>query len=247
MSSESDLVLGVIGCTGRLGSAIGRECRKQDIAVGLEASSRAWNLKSTPDVVIDASSPGAFGKTLGFCRDTGAALVYAVSSVPPEAYSDLVALSRHVHVVLADNLSVGHWLQVSLIRAIAQLTSNFPKQPRMSVLERHPMTKRDRPSASARSLARAWTERTKIESHGEIVSQRAGQPVSDHSIMFDLDGASLSISHSVNDLTAAACGAILAARHAKTSEPSLSTMFDLYSNISVCPIPEERQLTADAS
>jgi 4-hydroxy-tetrahydrodipicolinate reductase len=231
MSNNSDFVLGLIGCTGKLGTAIARECRINGVAIGLEASSQEWRLKSTPDVVVDASSPDALDKTLRFCRDNDTALIYAVSSIQPESYTELVALSRRVHVIVADNLAIGHWLQTRLIQTMASLTSAFPKRPMMSVFERHPVTKRDRPSASAKSLASTWEQETEASSCGEIASLRAGPRVSDHVVTFDIDGASLSISHHVGALTAAASGAILAAQHAKTCGPALSTMFDVYSRL----------------
>ncbi|TYL85816.1 dihydrodipicolinate reductase C-terminal domain-containing protein [Bradyrhizobium cytisi] len=229
--NESPLIVGIVGSTGRLGMAIADECTRCGVRLGLRASSSGWRIDTAPHVLVDATAPSALLDTIGYCRETGTALIYAVSSVPSDAYRTLVELSRQVPVVIADNLSIGHWLQVSLVRTIARLSAGFERQPRMSVLERHPVTKRDRPSASAGSLARSWAELAVTYSHGEIVSQRAGAPVSDHMVTFDLPGASLSISHSVADLRAAASGFLAAARYAFERSPGLATMFDVYAGL----------------
>lgn len=243
MSGDPELVLGIVGSTGRLGTAILDECSRRHIKVTLEACSKGWRIECAPLVIVDASTPGALNDTLNYCHENRTGLIYAVSSITADAYAKLVTLSRSVSVVVAENLSMGHWLQLSLIRKIALLTASFENQPRMSVFERHPVTKVDQPSASARSLANLWARLAKPCSHGEVTAQRAGQPVSDHTVLFDLPGASLSIGHHVGQLKAAAPGALIAARYATSRKSGLSTMFDVY-NDTYGPSIEESGTTA---
>ncbi|MET0135381.1 MAG: dihydrodipicolinate reductase C-terminal domain-containing protein [Kibdelosporangium sp.] len=222
---SADLVLGIVGATGRLGTAVLGECARQGVRVGVEAASTGWRITVDATVLVDASGPGALDDTIGYCERTGAALIYAVSSVPAEGCDRLAGLSTQVPVVLADNLSLGHWLQVSLIRSVASLTRGFPRQPRVSVFERHPVTKADRPSASAKSLAAEWDPPAAID------SRRAGMPVSDHVAVFDLPGVCLTIGHHVGDLRAAATGLLAAAGHVRGGSPGLLRIFDVYTDI----------------
>ncbi|AOS63970.1 dihydrodipicolinate reductase [Actinoalloteichus hymeniacidonis] len=194
----------------------------------MTASRAGWVEDTPPTVLVDASAPEALCDTVARCRRTGAALVYCVSNVPTEESHRLAALSAEIPVVVADNLSLGHWLQTRMIRMVAGLTASMPRSPRMSVHERHPVTKRDRPSASARSLMRAWMESAPPGSVGETTSQRSGQPVSDHVVTFDLPGMSLSIEHSVSDLSAAASCLLDVIEHVRRLPPGLHPIHEVY-------------------
>jgi 4-hydroxy-tetrahydrodipicolinate reductase len=220
---EPGPVLGVVGVGGRLGGAIVTECGRRGVRVGVRATRAGWTVDARADVLVDASGPDAFDRTVAYCADHGSALIYAVSSVSPVSLGRLRDLSTDVPVVVADNLSVGHWLQLTMVRQVAALAGVLDTPPRMSVFERHPVTKRDRPSASARSLAAAWPS-----GPGEITSLRAGHPVSDHSVILDLPGESVVIEHGVTNLGAAATGAVIAAWRVATAPPGLSTMEDIY-------------------
>jgi 4-hydroxy-tetrahydrodipicolinate reductase len=226
---DPELVMGVVGASGRLGGAIVAECVRRGIRVGTTASRAGWNIAAAAGVLVDASAPGALDRTVGHCAESGAALIYAVSSISPESLDRLRELSTLVHVVIADNLSVGHWLQRTMVRHVAALAGVLDSPPRMSVLERHPVTKRDRPSASAKSLAAAWAESAPSSCQGEIGSLRAGHPVSDHTVIIDLPGESVVIEHGVTDLGAAAAGALTAARRIAGLPPGMSTMEQIYS------------------
>jgi 4-hydroxy-tetrahydrodipicolinate reductase len=227
----ADVVLGVVGGTGRLGSAVLAECARLGVQVGVTATRAGWVGTTTASVLVDASAPEALEDTIGYCDRTGAALVYCVSRLSGEARYRLTALAAGVPVVLADNLSLGHWLQTVLIHTMGELTQALPLRPRMSVHERHPATKWDRPSASARSLAAAWADVAPPELRGETTAQRGGQPVSDHIVTFDTPGMSLSISHSVTDLTAAATGLLGITGHVRELPPGCYPLFEIYSRL----------------
>jgi 4-hydroxy-tetrahydrodipicolinate reductase len=225
----ADVVLGVVGGTGRLGSAVLAECARLGVEVGVTASRAGWVETTPASVLVDASAPEALQDTAGYCERTGAALIYCVSRLSDRARDRLTALAAGTPVVLADNLSIGHWLQTALIHVVADLTHALPQRPRMSVHERHPVTKQDRPSASACSLAAAWASTAPPELRGETTAQRGGQPVSDHVVTFDMPGMSLSIRHSVTDLTAAATALLGIAGHVRSLPPGCYPVFEIYS------------------
>ncbi|QWF76792.1 dihydrodipicolinate reductase C-terminal domain-containing protein [Amycolatopsis sp. CA-230715] len=226
-----EFVLGVVGATGRFGTAVRAECERQGVHIGLTASRAGWRESARVSVLADTSVPDALPDTVEHCRNAGAALVYCVSTVSDDARRSLAELGRDQVVVLADNLSVGHWMQTRLVRTIATMVASAGKRPRMSVHERHPVTKKDSPSASAKSLAAAWASAAPPELCGGTTAQRSGQPVSDHAVTFDLPGMSLSITHSVSDLRAAATGLVDVARYARGLAPGLYPVFDVYSRM----------------
>lgn len=219
----------MVGATGRLGSAVLAECARLGVAVGVTASRAGWVGTTPASVLVDASGPDALEDTVDYCERNGAALVYCVSRTTDRTRDRLTALGARTPVVVADNLSIGHWLQTRLVHVVAELTQALPTRPRMSVHERHPVTKRDRPSASARSLAAVWASAAPPESCGETTAQRSGQPVSDHVVTFDLPGLSLSIGHSVTDLTAAATALLGIAGHVRSLPPGCYPVFEIYS------------------
>ncbi|GAB3888174.1 dihydrodipicolinate reductase C-terminal domain-containing protein [Kibdelosporangium lantanae] len=226
-----DLVVGVVGATGRLGSAVRAECARQGVQVGLAASRTEWRATGRVSVLVDASAPDALPATVKYCEQVGAALIYCVSRVTDESRRQLAELGDRTTVILADNLSVGHWLQVNLVRTVANLVRSFRQQPQMAVRERHPVTKKDSPSASARALADVWAATCPPELRGATTSQRGGPPVSDHEVTFDLPGMSLSIKHSVTDLHMAVIGLLDLVRHVRQLSPGLYPVFDVYSRM----------------
>ena len=202
--------VGIVGHTGRLGSAIETVLCHLDFQVQQRRNTSVHDARGTVDVVIDASAPAGLERTLSMCGSNHAALIYCVSSISAKDRESLLSYSRSAPVVMAPNLSYGHWLQLQLLEVAAASLAVMPMEPYVSVLERHPHTKIDRPSASAVQLAERWGA-----SYGvpvpEVASYRAGPRVSGHRVDIDLAGESLSIHHEVGDLRSAARGAALLA------------------------------------
>jgi len=214
--------VGLVGATGRLGSAVGALLREREIPVVLRANREGWHATGTPSVVIDTSSPDCVERTVALCRESGAALVYAVSHLADA--SPLTELAEHVPVVRATNLSLGHWLQLRLLAAAATWCA---EPPVVSVRERHPAHKTDRPSSSALELARHWAAAAGTEVT-EVTAIRAGHAVSDHVVQLDFAGESLVLGHDVRDRVAAARGALTAVEWLRTAPAGLHTMSDVF-------------------
>lgn len=202
--------VGIIGHTGRLGSAIEAALHSTGHPVRQRVNSAIHDATGPVDVVIDASAPAGLQRALSICAENGAALVYCVSSVSATDRDLLLSYGRSAPVVMAPNLSYGHWLQLQLIDLVASSLAGLPDAPYVSVLERHPHTKIDRPSASAVQLAERWDATYGVPVR-EVASHRAGARVSGHRIDIDLDGESLTIHHEVTELRSAARGAMLLA------------------------------------
>lgn len=222
--------IGIVGSSGRLGSALTTACRSAGVPVVAELNQAGLVESARPWVVFDASSAAAFECTIELVGRWQAPLIYCVSVLPPEHRRALDRLAERVPVVLATNLSPGHWLQTRLTRQLAVLAKQCDLAATAAVYERHPRTKQDRPSASATQLAQAWQD------HGpaavsEVVGLRHGPAVSSHRVQLDLAGESLCIAHEVSDLSAAARGGLLLAAHVHELSAGLVTSDEAFDEI----------------
>ncbi|MBD1539313.1 hypothetical protein HC749_14205 [Arthrobacter sp. S13_S34] len=212
--------VGIVGHTGRLGSAIEAALHRTGHPVRQRINSAIHDATGPVDVVIDASAPAGLERALSICTQNDAALIYCVSSISDTDRDLLLSYGRSAPVVIAPNLSYGHWLQLQLIDLVASSLAGLPDAPYVSVFERHPHTKADRPSASAVQLAERWDAAYGIPVR-EVASYRAGARVSGHRIDVDLDGESLTIHHEVTELRSAARGAALLADWAAEQVPGV--------------------------
>lgn len=229
MSVDGSTRVTVIGAQGRLGSALVNEYQQDPDTMVYEVVRGSW---PTPQiaaerlngVVIDASGPEALEQTVALCRSSRSALLYCVSN-PNRDAELLEELSKEVAVCVAANLSPLHWIQERLAGTIAYLSDRLELRPSVTVTDRHPATKRDRPSASARRLTESFTGDV------DVVVHRDGVPVSDHTVDITIDGEVLRIEHGVRDYRAAGSHARLLARWLHTSGPGLYTARYVYNKI----------------
>lgn len=210
----------VVGGRGRLGSAVMAECHRRGIPVQGKQAREPWPEPCPTTLVLDAGGAAGLPATVAFCRRAGIGLVYAVSGLTDATRAALEQLAAAVPVVLATNLSLGHWLQLRVGRWLARTVRELDMPADAAVWERHPRTKQHRPSSSAAELAEEWAVQAGA-SAPEIVSLRSGHPVSEHALQLDWAYESLSVHHDVRDLRAAAAGAMLALGHAATAGPGL--------------------------
>lgn len=227
MRPEPGPSLGVIG-TGRLGTAVAGHARAEGLCVVLTGARHGWKAEGTPDVVIDASGPGAQDEVREYCERNRTALIECVSNLDDRQWAELNALARTVSVVRAANLSLGHYLQTRLLREVAALPEAL--RPRASVRERHPVAKAHRPSATAVELGRTWSALSGGEPD-DISSLRSGLPVSDHEVMWTWQAETLSLCHSVGSLEAAAVGAVTAARWVHRRKAGMESMDAVYDDL----------------
>jgi 4-hydroxy-tetrahydrodipicolinate reductase len=222
--------IGIIGSRGRLGSAIAAACTNAGVPVVAELDRAGLAESAMPDVVFDASSAAVFERTVHLVDSWQASLIYCVSVLPPEHRRALERLAERLPVVLATNLSPGHWLQTRLTRQLATLVKQCDVTATAAVYERHPSTKRDRPSASALQLAQTWQDHAPAAVR-EVVSLRHGPAVSGHRLPVDLAGESLCVAHEVSNLSAAAQGGLLLAARAAALPAGLVTSDEVFDEL----------------
>ncbi|MGW4369554.1 dihydrodipicolinate reductase C-terminal domain-containing protein [Nocardia takedensis] len=226
MSISPDRPVAVVGATGRLGSALLRACAEAGVTVTTTANSSGWRRDSVrPGVVIDASRPVALDEVADYCRETGAALLSCVSGRPAAAEAALDALAARVPVLVAANLSPLHWLQAHAARLVARLAAEVVPDAEFAVIDRHPTTKLDAPSATARQLAAL------VGNDPPVVSDRFGPAVSDHEVLITAGGETLALTHSVRDLRGPATGALRLAARLEQLPPGRYTADEVYADL----------------
>jgi 4-hydroxy-tetrahydrodipicolinate reductase len=192
--------------------------------VTLTVTPDLWRELERPDVVVDASRCSVVPSVAAYCVRSGCALLEAVSGLDRHAEQALREAARAVPVVLAPNLSYGHYLQT---RAAALATSAICDRAwDVVVTDRHPVTKRDRPSATARELQQVCLSGGVTNASIETI--RSGPPVSDHHVTLIGDGETIVFTHAVTDLRAAVSGALHAARWLLTAAPGMWSMRDVW-------------------
>ncbi|MBF5000864.1 hypothetical protein IRT45_27370 [Nocardia sp. BSTN01] len=232
----------IVGSTGRLGSAVARECARCGLPIVAEVWSRGRRIGvERPDVVVDASSPAALDVTAELCRRTGSPLLYCVSNPGSERLRLLRELSAEIPVALATNLSPLHWIQMRTAALAAQLAGAISDDMETTILDRHPTTKRDAPSGTARLL------RETMGGHADITSVRYGPMVSDHHVVFTAGPETLELNHSVRDIRAAALGALRLAGELVRLPAGWFTAAQLYERIAERPSPESAPDSSAAS
>jgi 4-hydroxy-tetrahydrodipicolinate reductase len=223
--------LGVIGAGGRLGQCVCALAAEAGCAVTLRGRRQGWEVLRPPRVLLDVSHPSALPEVAAYCEREGIPLVAGVSGLGEEHHEALRRLSRQVPVVQAANFAFGHFVQRALVECLASLLGRR-LDAEFTVLDRHPRSKKDRPSATARELAGLWAALTGRPPE-EVASLRAGLPVSDHEATLTLAGELVSVRHSVTDRRAAARGALEAAFWACRQPPGLYPMREVYGS-AVC-------------
>lgn len=215
-----------------MGQLICSMAQELNCQVILHGCREGWSIEGRPEVIVDVSHRAAFSDVFKHCQSEGISLVEGTSGFLPEDQAGLHKLSEIVPVVHAPNFAFGHFLQTVLVACLAKSVEGSLDLCECTVLDRHPTYKLDRPSATAKELAKLWLEYTGVEVT-DISTVRAGLPVSDHEITLTLPGELVSVRHSVTTRTAAAHGAIRAARWARNQPTGLWKMSDVYTSNSI--------------
>jgi 4-hydroxy-tetrahydrodipicolinate reductase len=223
--------LGVVGAGGRLGARIAATASELGHRVTFVAGRNYWR-GGIPDVLIDVSVPEMLPRIADFCAQNNVRLLSAVSGLTECDLAMLAALGRDVAVLRADNLSLGHYLQKCLITSLATMVAaTHPDDSGWHVVDRHPATKRHRPSATAEALAQAVRSITGAIYVG-VDSVRGGLPVCDHTVETVIGEETVAVLHSVRDWSAYATSAAHAAQWLyQVRSQGLLTMDDFYGQV----------------
>jgi 4-hydroxy-tetrahydrodipicolinate reductase len=165
------------------------------------------------DVAIEFSNPEAASGNIKKCFDFGVPVVSGTTGwndkIPEiKAY----CIEKRASFFFASNFSIGVNILFALNRKLAKIMELFPDYT-VSMSEAHHVHKLDAPSGTALSLAEQILENNRNISSDQlpIKSIREGEIKGKHSVQYDSEMDSITLSHDAKTRDAFASGALLAA------------------------------------
>jgi 4-hydroxy-tetrahydrodipicolinate reductase len=201
---------------GPLGHAIANAFRERGTDVRLlgrpTGRTRDRTDLGTPDLTIEASQADAVGDNIAAALAAGCRrFVIATTGWDSDRAAVEADLQAHgAAAVAAPNLSLGAALFFRLVERASELLGPIDGfEPYL--LEWHRRTKRDRPSGTARELARRVAAGFGEDPELEIAVIRAGASPGMHLVGFDSPGETIELRLTARDRSAYAAGALAAA------------------------------------
>ena len=197
-----------------------------------------FDLKPTPDVIIDFTAPPAMRHWLKVCRDRGIAMVIGTTGLHRVDHAAIDVAAETIPVLQAPNMSLG--VNV-LFNVAAQLAKLLGDDYDIEIVEAHHRFKKDAPSGTALGLADSIlnaTGRTREvlvtgrngddvpRKRGEIGmhSLRIGDETGRHTVSFGTLGERLELTHVATNRDTFAHGALRAARWLAGQKPGRYTV-----------------------
>jgi 4-hydroxy-tetrahydrodipicolinate reductase len=217
---------------GPLGHAIDVALRERGTEARLLGRPRGGARKrtdlGTPALTVEASRADAVGDNVAAALAAGCRR-FVIATTGWDSNRAAVDADLRAHgaaAVAAPNLSLGAALFFRLVERASELLGPIDGfEPYL--LEWHRRTKRDRPSGTARELARRIAVASPSESELEIAVIRAGASPGMHLVGFDSPGETIELRLTARDRSAYAAGALAAADWlSRTTRPSGLHPFD---------------------
>lgn len=195
------------------------------------------------DGIIDFTAPSATIEYAGYAAQARIAHIIGTTGLSADDEQKIKAAARHATIVKSGNMSLGVNLLSVLIEQAAQAlpAEGFD----IEVTEMHHRHKVDAPSGTALLLGGAAADGRNIDLATHSVrtrdgitgprqtgtigfsTLRGGSVIGEHSVLFAGEGETITLSHSANDRSLFANGALVAARWAGDKEPGLYSMRDV--------------------
>lgn len=201
----------------------------------------AFELKPTPQVMIDFTVPASTRHWLKTCRDRGIAMVIGTTGLQEQDHAAIDRAAADIAILQAPNMSLGVNL---LFKIAAEVAKTLGDDYDIEIVEGHHRFKKDAPSGTALGLADAilkGTGKTRdalvhdrhgdeaLRKRGEIGMHalRIGDEVGRHTAYFAALGERLELTHVATSRDTFALGALRAAKWLAGQKPGRYTMADM--------------------
>jgi 4-hydroxy-tetrahydrodipicolinate reductase len=209
--------------------------------VGAIGTPITFDLKPTPDVLIDFTAPTAMRHWLKTCRDRGIAMVIGTTGLQEEDHAIIDRAAADIAVLQAPNMSLG----VNLLFKIAgEVAKKLGDDYDIEIVEGHHRFKKDAPSGTAMGLADAILKSTgktrdalsydrhgddAVRKRGEIGMHalRIGDEVGRHTAYFAALGERLELTHVATNRDTFVHGALRAAKWLAGQKPGRYAIADV--------------------
>jgi len=211
--------------------------------VGAIGTPITFDLKPTPDVLIDFTAPTAMRHWLKTCRDRGIAMVIGTTGLQEEDHAIIDRAAADIAVLQAPNMSLGVNLLFKIAGEVAKMLGDeYDKE----IVEGHHRFKKDAPSGTAMGLAEAILKSTGkkkdaliFDRHGDDATRkpgdigmhamRIGDEIGRHTVHYGALGERLEFTHVATNRDTFAHGALRAAKWLATQKPGRYTLADVLS------------------
>ncbi len=200
-----------------------------------------FDMKPTPDVLIDFTSPASMRHWLKTCRDRGIAMVIGTTGLSDSDHAIIDQAATDIAVLQAPNMSLGVNLLFKIAGEVAKiLGDDYDKE----IVEGHHRFKKDAPSGTAMGLAEAILKATGksrdtlvYDRHGDDVVRkpgeigmhalRIGDEVGRHTAYFAALGERLELTHVATNRDTFVHGALRAAKWLARQKPGRYALADM--------------------
>ena len=199
------------------------------------------DLRPTPHVLIDFTSPASMRQWLATCRSRGVAMVIGTTGLQPADQAAIEAAAADIPVLQAPNMSLGVNL---LFKVAAEVAKRLGDDYDVEIVEGHHRFKKDAPSGTAMGLADAIlnaTGKTRdalaydrygddcVRRRGEVGMHalRIGDEVGRHTAYFAALGERLELTHVATSRDTFVHGALRAAGWLAGRPPGRYSMADV--------------------
>jgi 4-hydroxy-tetrahydrodipicolinate reductase len=208
-------------------------------ANGMKLTADPLPLMAHAQAVIDFTRPMVSVMLAGLAAQARIVDVIGTTGFTPEDEARIKAAARHAVIVKSGNMSLGVTLLAALVERAAKALPGYD----VEILEMHHRMKVDAPSGTALLLGEAAAKgrgipldkaSTQASNHGPraeggigFASLRGGSVVGEHQVFLAGAGERLALSHSAEDRSIFARGALEAARWGHGKKPGLYAMTDV--------------------
>lgn len=207
-------------------------------AIGLPIT---FDLRPTPDVLIDFTAPESTRRWLKTCRDREIAMVIGTTGLKEKDHAAIDVASVDIPILQAPNMSVG----VNVLLKLAALAAQaLGEDYDIEIVEGHHRFKKDAPSGTALALADSIlkslgnTRKALVMGrHGDDVQRKTGQigmhslrigdEVGKHTVYFAALGERVELGHVATNRDTFALGALRAAKWLRGQKPGRYSMADV--------------------
>ena len=200
-----------------------------------------FDLKATPQVLIDFTSPDSMRHWLKSCRDRGIGMVIGTTGLQEPDHAAIERAAADIAVLQAPNMSLGVNLLFKIAGEVARiLGDDYDKE----IVEGHHRFKKDAPSGTAMGLADAILQamgKTRdalvFDRHGDDVVRkpgeigmhalRIGDEIGRHTAYFAALGERLELTHVATNRDTFAHGALRAAKWLAGRKPGRYAIADM--------------------
>ncbi len=209
--------------------------------IGANGVRISTDLKTTPQVLIDFSSPASMRQWLATCRQKRIAMVIGTTGLQQSDHVLIDQAACEIPVLQAPNMSLGVNVLFKIAGEVAKiLGDDYDKE----IVEGHHRFKKDAPSGTASGLAEAILKATgktrdalTFDRHGDDVVRkrgeigmhalRIGDEVGRHTAYFAALGERLELTHVATNRDTFVHGALKAGLWLQNQKPGRYSMADM--------------------